>query len=52
MALVDAGDQGLLAFGLAGHALFQHLDDVARRQQFQARLMRGALFGDDVEVIA
>ena len=47
MALVDAGDQRLLSFRLARQTLFQHLDDVARRKQFQARLMRGALLGDE-----
>jgi hypothetical protein len=31
---------------LARQALFQHLDDVAGRQQFQTRLMGGALLGD------
>ena len=47
VALVDSGDQSLLALGLVRQGFFQHLDDVSWRQQFQARLMRGALLGDE-----
>ena len=39
VALVDPGNQGVLAFRFARQGLLQHLDDVARRQQRQARLM-------------
>ena len=36
--LDDPGDERVLAFRFARQGLFQHLDDVARRQQFEARL--------------
>src|SRR4051794_934084 len=47
VALVDPGNQGCLALWLAREAFFQHLDNVAGRQQCEARLMCGALLGDE-----
>jgi hypothetical protein len=44
MSLVDPGDECLSALRFARQCLFEYLDDVARRQQFQAWLMRRALF--------
>ncbi|MGD0104916.1 MAG: hypothetical protein ABSC06_12875 [Rhodopila sp.] len=47
MALVDPRNQRRLAFRLARQGFLQHLDNVARRQQCQARLMSHALLGDE-----
>jgi hypothetical protein len=47
VALIDPRDQCVLALRLAWQGFFQHLDDVARRQQRQARLMSHALLGDE-----
>ena len=47
MSLVDPRDQCLSALRFARQSLFQHLDNVARCQQLQTRLMRSALLGDE-----
>ena len=47
VALIDAGNQGILPLGLWRHSFFQQLDDVAWARQSQALLMLDALFGDD-----
>src|SRR3954463_8606075 len=47
VALVDAGDQRVLTLRLARQGLFQHLDDVARRQQRKSWLVGSPLFGDE-----
>jgi len=45
--LDDAGDERVLSLRFARQGLFQHLDDVAWRQQFEARLAGHALFDDE-----
>src|ERR1700728_5399325 len=46
VAGIDPGDERFLAFGFSRQRLFQYLDDVTGRQQFQARRRVSALFGD------
>jgi len=43
----DPGDERVLSFRLSRQGLFQHLDDVSRRQQFETRLVGHALFDDE-----
>jgi hypothetical protein len=47
VALVDPGNQRVLALRLARQCFLQNLNDVARRQQRQARLMSYTLFGNE-----
>ena len=47
VSLVDPHNQSISALWPAWQCLFQHLDDIARGQQFQARLMSRTLLGDE-----
>jgi hypothetical protein len=48
--LIDPGHQRGLPIRLARQGFFQHLDDVARRQQRQARLMGNTLLSDEQQI--
>ena len=52
MAMVDPCNQRVLPLRLARQGFLQHLDDIARRQQCQARLVSHTLLGDEQLVVA